>query len=345
MIKKVWQGLLVLALVTFFTITISEPILSQNPPNPFSVQAVESVGMTVADMDRAIAFYTNVLGCQKLSDVEVWGSTYENLQGLFGIRMRLVRLALGDEIIELTDYLTPGGRPIPVEQRSNDLSFQHLAIVVSDMEKAYQHLRSHRVQYVSTAPQKLPEFLKAAAGIEAFYFRDPDGHNLEIIHFPPDKGNPKWQQPTQQLFLGIDHTAIAVSKTSNSLKFYNDLLGLKLIGESENYGTQQAHLNNVFRARLRISSLGASRGPGIEFLEYLQPRDGKPFPPDTRPDDLWYWQTTLTVNNLELAWKNLQKDYQVLSTGIIRISEPNLGFQKGFLIRDPDGHRLRFVQK
>ena len=64
-----------------------------------------------------------------------------------------------------------------------------------------------------------------------------------------------------------------VSNTQTSLKFYRDVLGMRLAGESMNSGTEQEHLNNVAGARLRISSLRAATGPGIEFLEYLTPRD------------------------------------------------------------------------
>ena len=40
-------------------------------------------------------------------------------------------------------------------------------------------------------------------------------------------------------FCGIDHTAIMVSDTETSLKFYRDTLGMQIAGESENYGTEQ----------------------------------------------------------------------------------------------------------
>lgn len=327
------------------TDTISQQI-NQKPAAFPKVKKVSLVGITVSDTDRAVKFYSDVLSFRKISDVEVFGDEYEYLQGLFGVRMRIVQMQLGDEIIELTEYLTPKGRPIPIDSRSNDLWFQHLAIVVSDIDKAYQHLRKFKVQHVSTAPQRLPEFIKAAAGIEAFYFRDPDGHNLEIIHFPPDKGNPRWQKPTNKLFLGIDHTAIAVSNTETSLKFYRDLLGLELIGESENYGTQQEHLNNVFGARLRISGLSASNGPGIEFLEYLTPGTGRPTPEDTRPNDLIHWETTLIVDDVKKVAKKLRsQNYSFLSSDVIELPSKSINsIKKGFLVRDPDGHVMRIGQ-
>jgi catechol 2,3-dioxygenase-like lactoylglutathione lyase family enzyme len=320
--------------------------IAQSQPIQNSVVAVESVGMTVADMDRAIDFYTNILAFRKISDVEVLGSEYEQLQGIFGVRLRIVKLQLGNELIELTEYLTPKGKPIPVDSRSNDRWFQHIAIVVSDMDQAYQHLRKHKVQHASTAPQRIPDSNKAAAGIRAFYFKDPDGHNLEVIYFPPGKGNPQWQKPSQNLFLGIDHTAIVVGKTEQSLVFYRDLLGLKLAGESRNYGSEQAHLNQVEGAHLRISGLRATTGPGIEFLEYLAPQDGRSLPNDARPNDLLHWQTTLVVKDLQAIVQHLQHHQTAfVSRGVAKLSNQSLGFKQGVLVRDPDGHALRLVEK
>jgi catechol 2,3-dioxygenase-like lactoylglutathione lyase family enzyme len=105
------------------------------------------------------------------------------------VRLRVVKLQLGNESLELTEYLTPKGRPIPIDSRSNNRWFQHIAIAVSDMDKAYQQLRKYKVQHASTAPQRIPDTNKAAAGIRAFYFKDPDGHNLEIIYFPSGKSD------------------------------------------------------------------------------------------------------------------------------------------------------------
>lgn len=318
----------------------------ESSPAAQTVQAVESVGMTVGDMERSIEFYSKVLSFKKVSDVEVTGPDYERLQGLAGVRMRVVRMQLGSEVLELTEYLRPKGRPIPFDSRSNDRWFQHIAIVVSDMNRAYQHLRQHKIQYVSTTPQRLPDYIKGAAGVEAFYFRDPDGHNLEIIHFPPGKGDPKWQRPTNQVFLGIDHSAIAVSNTEASFKFYRNLLGLKLVGESENYGTEQEHLNNVFGAHLRISSLRSPAGPGIEFLEYMTPLDGRPIPADARPNDLMHWHTTVVVSNASSAAQRLRAEgLTLLQPGVVEISDGKFGFKKGFLVRDPDGHVLRVIEK
>src|SRR5881396_3234858 len=202
------------------------------------VQGVDAIGITVSDMDRAVDFYSKVLTFEKLSDTEVAGESYEHLEGVFGLRMRVVRMRLGDEFIELTEYLAPKGRPVPVDSRSNDRWFQHIAIITSDMDKAYSLLRQNKVEHASTGPQRLPDWNKNAGGIKAFYFRDPDKHWLEILEFPEGKGNPKWRRAGNDLFEGIDHTAITVADTDASLAFYRDVLGMKVAGQSENYGTE-----------------------------------------------------------------------------------------------------------
>jgi len=311
------------------------------------VERVSAIGMTVSDMDRSIEFYSKVLSFEKVSDVEVAGEDYERLEGLFGLRMRVVRMRLGEEFIDLTEYLAPKGRSAPLDSRSNDRWFQHIAIITSDMEKAYTWLRQNKVEHASTGPQRLPDWNKNAGGIKAFYFRDPDKHWLEILQFPEGKGDPKWHQPSDKLFLGIDHTAIVVSNTDASLKFYRDVLGMHIAGTSENYGTEQEHLNNVFGARLRITSLrAASGGPGIEFLEYLAPRDGRPAPVDERASDLFHWQTTLVVNSAEKIAETAGKEgFRFVSPGVVSLREEGLGFTKALLLRDPDGHVMELIEK
>jgi catechol 2,3-dioxygenase-like lactoylglutathione lyase family enzyme len=311
-----------------------------------SVAGVDAVGMTVHDMDRSVSFYTEVLSFEKIAETEVWGEDYEQLQGLFGIRMRITRLRLGEEYIDLTEYLTPKGRPIPVDSRSNDHWFQHIAIIVSDMDQAYQHLRDHKVQHASTGPQRLPDWNPNAGGIEAFYFKDPDGHNLEILRFPPGKGDPKWHRDASELFLGIDHTAIVVSDTEASLKFYRDRLGMRVAGESENYGTEQEHLNNVFGARLRITALRTESGPGIEFLEYLVPRDGRPMPQGEKANDLTHWQTLLITPDAESELMDVRRGkYRLISPGVVDLDKPLWGLKRGFLVRDPDGHVMQIMER
>ena len=306
---------------------------------------VESVGFTVSDMDKAVDFYTHVLPFEKLSDKEVLGDEFEHLSGVFGAHVRIVDLKLGGETIELTEYLTPQGRPIPVDSHSNDRWFQHVAIIVSDMDKAYQLLHANKVRHASTGPQTLPAYITAAAGIRAFYFKDFDNHVLEILQFPDGKGLQKWHDRAKngKLFLGIDHTAIVVGDSDASLNFYRDTLGLTVAGTSDNYGPEQEHLNNIFGAKLHITGLRTKEdGIAVEFLEYVAPRDGRPYPKDSRSSDLWHWQTTFAANNLASLFQSYRAEF--ISSGIISFGDEKLGFYHAALIQDPDGHAVRLVE-
>jgi catechol 2,3-dioxygenase-like lactoylglutathione lyase family enzyme len=348
---------LILAVLMF--LPTMQVIAGESPS--VSTTAVGSIGFTVSDMDRSIAFYSQVLAFKPISDVEVDGPEYDQLWGVFGVRARVVRMQLGEQQLELIEFLSPPDvRPIPVPSYSNDLWFQHIAIVVRDMDAAWAQLRTHHVRQISPRPQTIPISNPAAAGVKAIKFRDPDGHNLELLWFPDGKGHPRWHQkpfssahpgaaetassPASHLFLGIDHTAMTVRSTESSAKFYRDLLGLTVAGGTLNMGTEQEHLDSLPGARARVTGLIPKMGPpGVEFLEYELPTAGRPFPVDSHPTDLWHWQTTLVVPDVEAAASTLRGTAQFVSSTVVTVPDKTLGFTKGFQVRDPDGHTLQIV--
>ncbi len=315
-----------------------------------TINEIKSVSFTVSDLNESIEFYTQTLPFQEDTLFILKG---ENIQQLFNVQdttllVKVARLRLGNEQIELMEFhsVEITGRKIPADSRSSDLWFQHIAIVVSDMQKAYRQLADNEITHVSTSPQTLPDYLPAASGISAFYFRDPDGHNLELIHFPAGKGNPKWKNSENKLFLGIDHTAIGIESTKASLQFYKEVLRLSIAGESVNYGTEQEHLNQVFGAHLKITSLQAESGIGLEFLDYIAPPGGRQYPVDTKATDHWYWQTTFEVSDIHKLYKKLmEQGYSIVSENVVEINSSGRVGNLGFVARDPDGHFLLFIEK
>ena len=124
------------------------------------------------------------------------------------------------------------------------------------------------------------------------------GIRWRCCNFPPARAIPNGSRPTGRLFLGIDHTAIAVSNTDASLAFYGTLLGMRVAGESDNYGFEQEHLNNVFGAHLRITALRSPSGLGVEFLDYITPRGGRPAAANASPTDIDHHETVIVVDDL-----------------------------------------------
>ncbi|MEA1787493.1 VOC family protein [Arenibacter sp. GZD96] len=318
--------------------------------NAFSQTAkrVSEITVTVSNIDKIQHFYTQVLPFKVVDTFSMDAKTSALLYSLprKQARVKMLRLGLGEQTFILQEFPNVVQQnPIPADSKSNDLWFQHIAIVVSDMEKAYSRLRENRVPHVSTAPQTLPDYIPAAAGIKAFYFRDPDGHNVELIYFPPGKGNPKWQEVQTNLFLGIDHTAIGISDTPKQQRFYESL-GLKLAGKSENYGSEQEHLNQVFGARLEISGLVAQQGMGIEFLEYVAPPGGRKYPNNSTATDLWHWHSSIEVADLDSLYQQLKnQDIEIISKEIVHLKGSKFNASRGLMIRDVDGHAILLFEK
>ena len=328
-------------LVTFvlFLFSVSLTITAQP-----KVTAIKSIGITVQDMNRSLPFYEKVLHFKLVSNDTIQSEEYSSLVNVKNAVVHLVKLKLGDEQIELIDFIYPEGKGYPEDSHSNDFWFQHIAIITSNMDGAYAWLKLNDVKNISVEPQRLPDWNKNAGGIKAFYFQDPDGHPLEILEFPPDKGNAKWHKKSNQLFLGIDHTAIAVSNTDESLKFYRDVLGMEVGGESENYGIEQSRLNNVEGAHLKITGLHSDFGFGIEFLNYLTPKGGRSNPENINANDLVHWQTKLSTKNIDELFSKIKNAGYQTYTGIITMNKNYAGFSKGFIVKDPNGHRLLIIQ-
>lgn len=274
--------------------------MSTTIQSPIQAQRIQAIDLTVTEIDRLIPFYTEALCFEILSDVTVTEASTNLLGETSQSRLRIASLKLGDEQIRLMQYLDIPGRPLPADSQSNDLWFQHLAIVVSDMDRAYAHLQSFPIEPISIAPQTIPPGNKDAAYIRAFKFRDPDRHPLELIWFPADKGQQKWHQPSDLLFLGIDHTAITVDSTEQSLQFYRDVLGMQVDGASFNWRETQARMDGLPNAKVRVTALRPAQGGlGIELLDYIEPTNGRSIPLDLQHYDTAYVQVELIAKCVE----------------------------------------------
>jgi catechol 2,3-dioxygenase-like lactoylglutathione lyase family enzyme len=309
------------------------------------VQRVRSILLTVSDVDRSKNFYTQALSFQPISDITVEGQEYSDLEGVPEANIRIVGLQLGEERIELMQYLNIKGKPIPGDSQSNDLWFQHMAIAVSDMDRAYAHLQSFLTESISVSPQTIPPSNEASAGVRAFKFKDPDGHDLELIWFPPGKGQDKWHQHTDRLFLGIDHSAIAISNTQQSLQFYRDLLGMQVESHSLNTGETQARLDGLPEAEVQVTDLRPAQGGlGIELLDYIAPANGRPIPSDWKSCDLAHMQVELVVNDIEQAVETLrQKGVQFVSPRLVQFADNTSPYRQACLVKDPNGHAMLLI--
>lgn len=218
-------------------------------------------------------------------------------------------IRLGDQRLVLRRAMASGPRPAP----ANACAFQHCAIIVSDMDDAMARLAAVAGwSAISVAgAERLPD---ASGGATAFKFRDPDGHPLELLQFPPQRVPAAWRGG-EGPFLGIDHSAITVSGTDRAAAFW-ERLGFRVADRHVNEGPEQGRLDGLPGpdVRVEVTTLVPAGGapPHLELLAYATP----PGLPGSVPDG------------------------STLATSVLLTDAPR--FEGG--LADPDGHRFRLVR-
>ncbi len=236
------------------------------PVPRMTVRKLARFGLTTTDADLLAAFYEHALGFRKLATDRLSGVEFESLMDVVG-GAKHITLGLGDEIVELLEFDRPG-KPYPNRTSSSDLTFQHFAIVVTDIAQAFQRLSnaSGWTAISRDGPQQLPE---SSGGVTAFKFRDLDGHPLELLAFPAGKAPARWKAcSTFDVCLGIDHSAICVADSEHSIAFYEGI-GLCVSARSINQGPTQERLDALRDPRVEVTALSPrQRTPHIELLCY-----------------------------------------------------------------------------
>jgi catechol 2,3-dioxygenase-like lactoylglutathione lyase family enzyme len=116
---------------------------------------IHSVSLPVADQDLALRFYTEVLGCELRTDVEVWPGA------------RLVEVVPPGSDVGLV--LLPPDSPLPLAVRMG----------TSDAEAAYARVHE------AGATLHNDEVLHLEGAPPMFYFADPDGNGLVYLEEEP----------------------------------------------------------------------------------------------------------------------------------------------------------------
>lgn len=314
-----------------------------------NIKKLINISQTTVNLQKQIDWYTTNIGFSCISETRIEGSWLGELIGVSGAVINKASLKLGNEFLELwefeeatilkNDKIVP--LPIPEDSQSNDLWFQHICIVVSNLNEAFNK-GAHNATQISRSLVTLPESNKDAANIQAVKIKDSIGHPLELLKFPKDKGDQRWHKTNSKLFMGIDHTAIGVSDTQKSIKFYSELLGLKIVGNGVNTGKEQDDLDGLINAKVVITSLRPSdNGMGIEFLDYQLPNPIRKKRLHPRATDLNEWRIMLLVEDIESTHKKLSSILSANSIGpIVPIPSDLWGGTLAFQVRDPDGHAL-----
>ena len=184
-------------------------------------------------------------------------------------------------------------------------------------------------------PQTLPP---SSGSVEAFKFRDAEGHPLELLAFPPDGGPDVWRaKRSSGLFLGLDHSAIAVADSSVSIAWCVEALGLSQAEQTENAGIEQSRMDAVPDARVTVTGLVPSRSPPhVELLGY-HVGSKRAIDTETTSADIAATQFVLETLDLDAVIEALEaRGTRFVSPGVVTLASGS----RAILVLDPDGHRF-----
>ncbi len=304
---------------------------------------LETISLTVSDTERLVRFYADAFGAATLDRSRRSGESFARLMGIRGAAATVTTLGIGDERVELVAFDEPG-LPIPPDSRSNDLWFQHFALITTGIDDAWTRARAAGATPIgATAPVTLPA---ASGGVRAIKFRDPDGHPLELLQFPDGRSPPRWTRAAAggRTLLGIDHSAIAVADTGRSDAFYAGLLGLEVATNSLNVGPEQEALDGSFNAVVEVTGLelGDASGPHVEFLCNRIPATGRPIPVTARADDIAATRLVIAVADLDgVVDEAIGTRCRFASRHIVGQDDA----RRAAMLSDPDGHFVVLVER
>ena len=311
------------------------------------IQAVEAVIQNSMAAEASVDWYQSRFGFVCSHQDVLGGPEFAVLFQLpADIQLRRWILRLGQEQLQVWGWPSGDCAPYPEMWGGNDRWFQHICLVTDHLSVQVTGLEADHLGVISSAPQILPQWNQAAAGIRAFKFKDPDGHPLELLQFPADKGDPRWHEDQQDdgRPKGFDHSAISIADTNASLAFYRDILGFHVKGQCINSGIEQDHMDGLSDTRVAITAIGPVLGPmGVEFLNYQSPSGGR-----DRTSPQW---SDLCDRKLLLRADNIQELHQQLNphrarnncSDLLAIENALFGSSYGFTVRDPDAHGLIIV--
>jgi catechol 2,3-dioxygenase-like lactoylglutathione lyase family enzyme len=146
-------------------------------PGP-GILGLDHTAISVMDVDRSIAFYTELLGFRVGGRTLNKGPEQDRLDGSTGCEVDVVALepaSVATPHVELLHYRTPPGRLLTADVRSNDVASVRQVHSVDGLDALVARFERADVRFVS------PGVVTSRSGGRAAAVRDPDGHMIILV--------------------------------------------------------------------------------------------------------------------------------------------------------------------
>ena len=153
---------------------------STSTKKPFRIIAADHTGITVANIDRSLAFWQDVLGFELSHRAHHTGDLASEVTGVPGAEISIAVLKAPGHRIELLEYHAPAERK-RADLRPCDIGSVHVAFTVDNLDAVLSTIAASGWTAVGK-----PQTLKSGpnAGRRVVYVRDPDGTTIEFMALP-----------------------------------------------------------------------------------------------------------------------------------------------------------------
>jgi catechol 2,3-dioxygenase-like lactoylglutathione lyase family enzyme len=146
-----------------------------------SITGADHTSYTISNLERSLAFYVGVLGCEILWQRLITNDYFGEIVGLNGCVVKAAHLRIpgSEHRIELFEYVQPAGSRLDL--RTNNVGSSHISFIVDDLRAAYEDMKEIGVQFRSPPVEITSGPHKGGWGI---YLLDPDGITVELYQPP-----------------------------------------------------------------------------------------------------------------------------------------------------------------
>ena len=148
---------------------------------PFHIMATDHTGFTVANIERSLVFWQDVLGFKLSHRAHHTSDLASEVTGVPGAEISIAVLKSPGHRIELLEYHAPPDRK-RADLRPCDVGAVHIALTVDNLDAVLSTIAGSGWKAAGK-----PQTLKSGpnAGKRVVYIRDPDGTTIEFMQQPP----------------------------------------------------------------------------------------------------------------------------------------------------------------
>lgn len=152
------------------------------------LRGTEHIGFTVPDLEQAVDFFVNVIGCEPFYELGPFSSDGDWMETMLNVHPRAVMKKLkflrcgNGSNFEIFEYSSPDQNTR--QPRNSDIGGHHLAFYVDDIDAALDHLRAKGVRILGDPVVRTEG---PSAGQTWVYFLAPWGMQFELVSFPKGK--------------------------------------------------------------------------------------------------------------------------------------------------------------